>query len=116
MSERFCKAEKVSVIGMDLYYGWNDDLALAKKRINDCLIAQKYRESNELTEKTSYIEEVLNADLVIDFSGDIWGDNADFLGDDRFLVGLIKDRVAQLLEKRLSCCPVHLALFQILKH
>lgn len=97
MSERFCQAEKVSVIGMDLYYCWNDDLALAKKELT---ISQKYRESNELTEKTAYIEEVLNADLVIDFSGDIWGDNADFLGDDRFLVGLIKGRVAQLLGKK----------------
>jgi colanic acid/amylovoran biosynthesis protein len=97
MSERFCKAEKVSVLGIDLYYDWNDDLALAKKEL---LIAQKYKESDELIEKTAYIEEVLNADLVIDFSGDIWGDNADFLGDDRFLVGLIKDRVAQLLGKK----------------
>ena len=97
MSERFCKAEKVSVIGMNLYYGWNDDLALAKKEL---MIAQKYRESKELIEKTAYIEEVLNTDLVINFSGDIWGDNADFLGDDRFLVGLIKDRVAQLLGKK----------------
>jgi colanic acid/amylovoran biosynthesis protein len=97
MSERFCQAEKVSVIGMDLYYGWNNDLAFAKKELT---IAQRYRESNELTEKTAYIEEVLSADLVIDFSGDIWGDNADFLGDDRFLVGLIKDRVAQLLGKK----------------
>lgn len=97
MSERFCKTEKVSVLGMDLYYGWNDDLRLAKKEL---MIAQKYKESNELIEKTAYIEEVLNTDLVIDFSGDIWGDNADFLGDDRFLVGLIKDRVAQLLGKK----------------
>jgi len=97
MSERFCKVEKVSVIGMDLYYGWNDDLVLAKKELT---IAQKYRESNKLTEKTAYIEEVLNADLVVDFSGDIWGDNANFLGDNRLLVGLIKDRVAQLLGKK----------------
>lgn len=97
MSERFCKSEKVSVIAMDLYYGWKDDLALAKKEL---MIAQKYRESNELTEKTAYIEEVLNANLVIDFSGDLWGDNANLIGDDRFLVGLIKDRVAQLLGKK----------------
>lgn len=39
MSERFCKAENVLVIGMDLYYGSNDDLALAKKE----LLAQKFR-------------------------------------------------------------------------
>ena len=39
-------------------------------------------------------------DLVIDFSGDIWGDNADFLGSDRFYVGLVKDRVAQVFAKK----------------
>ncbi|MBT7038660.1 MAG: polysaccharide pyruvyl transferase family protein, partial [Bacteroidetes bacterium] len=47
-----------------------------------------------------FIDEVVNSDLVIDFSGDMWGDNADFLGDNRFLVGLLKDRVAQLLGKK----------------
>jgi len=98
MSERFCQAERVSVIEMDLYYGWNDDLALAKKEL---IIAERYHESNELIETTAYIQEVMNADLVIDFSGDIWGDNAEFLGDNRFLVGLIKDRVAQLFGKKI---------------
>src|SRR5690606_3773623 len=54
----------------------------------------------ELTETTPFIDAVLASDLVIDFSGDIWGDNADFLGKSRFLVGLYKDRVAQLLGKK----------------
>ena len=36
----------------------------------------------------------------MDFSGDIWGDNARFSCNDRFEVGLIKDRVAQLLGKK----------------
>src|SRR5690606_32986551 len=53
-----------------------------------------------LTNSTPYIDEVQKADLVIDFSGDIWGDNADFLGEDRFYVGLCKDRVAQLFGKK----------------
>ena len=50
--------------------------------------------------------------MVIDFSGDIWGDNADFLGDDRFYVGLVKDRVAQIFAKKtamIAGSPGHLA-------
>jgi colanic acid/amylovoran biosynthesis protein len=50
--------------------------------------------------KTLFIDECLKSDLIIDFSGDMWGDNANFLGKDRFLIGLIKDRVAQLLNKK----------------
>ena len=98
MSERFCKDEDVSVAPMDLYYGWTgQDLSQAKKELE---IAKQFKQTGELIETTPYIDEVMQADLVIDFSGDIWGDNANFLGDDRFMVGLLKDRVAQLLGKK----------------
>lgn len=98
MSERFCKKEKVTLVPMDLYYGWTgSDLKLAQKELE---IAKGYAESGVLKEETPYIKEVMQADLVIDFSGDIWGDNANFLGNDRFMVGLLKDRVAQLLGKK----------------
>lgn len=98
MSERFCQAEGVTVVPMNLYYGWQEnDLAQAEHELS---LARHYAQSGELTETTPYIEEVLRADLVIDFSGDIWGANADFLGPDRFQVGLCKDRVAQLLGKK----------------
>ncbi len=97
MSERFCKDERVEVLPMSLYYSWNNDLLTALSELG---IAHLYNRTNELPSTTPYIEAVREADLVIDFSGDIWGDNANFLGDDRFLVGLIKDRVAQLLGKR----------------
>lgn len=98
MSDRFCDDEKVTLVPMDLYYGWTgSDLKLAQKELE---IAKGYAESGVLKEETPYIKEVMQADLVIDFSGDIWGDNANFLGDDRFMVGLLKDRVAQLLGKK----------------
>jgi len=98
MSNRFCKEERLSLVPMDLYYGWSgNDLEVAQKELN---LAKTYAESGVLKEETPYIKEVMQADLVIDFSGDIWGDNANFLGDDRFLVGLLKDRVAQLLGKK----------------
>lgn len=98
MSERFCQDEGVSVIPMDYYYGWNaNDLSLALEELS---IANLYNKTGALVKETPFINEVMQSDLVIDFSGDIWGDNADFLGDDRFLVGLCKDRVAQLLRKK----------------
>ncbi len=98
MSDRFCGQEDVEVLPMDYYYGFlESDLATAEK---EYMIAKRFSETGELAETTPYIETVLNSDLVIDFSGDIWGDNADFLGENRFLVGLYKDRVAQLLGKK----------------
>ncbi len=98
MSERFCNDEGVTVIPMEHYYGWNDkDLTLALEELE---IATLFNKTGVLSKETPFICEVMKADLVIDFSGDIWGDNADFLGNDRFLVGLCKDRVAQLLRKK----------------
>lgn len=98
MSERFCVEENIEVLPMELYYGWTDkDYLTAKKELE---ISKNYFDTGVLLEKTPYISEVLNSDLVIDFSGDIWGDNADFLGADRFFVGLCKDRIAQLLGKK----------------
>ncbi|MRJ45170.1 polysaccharide pyruvyl transferase family protein [Idiomarina loihiensis] len=98
MSDRFCEDEGVSILPMELYYGWTgDDLETAKKEVE---IAEEYRKSGSINEATPYIEALVWADLVIDFSGDIWGDNADFLGADRFEVGLLKDRTAQLLGKK----------------
>lgn len=98
LSSDFCNKEQVSVLPMELYYAWRDnEIELAEYELE---IAEHFFKTNELLNTTPYIEAVLNADLVIDFSGDIWGDNADFLGDDRFYVGLIKDRVSQLLHKK----------------
>jgi len=98
LSERFCSEEKVEVVPMDCYYGFvPEDLETAEKEYS---IAKEYALSGQLSDTTPFITEVMKADLVIDFSGDIWGDNADFLGENRLLVGLIKDRVAQLLGKK----------------
>lgn len=97
MSSEFCDKMNIDVLPMDVYYGWNDvDLENAEKELQ---IAEKYNKTGIIEERTPYIEQVEWADIVIDFSGDIWGDNANFLGDDRFLVGLYKDYVAQLFGK-----------------
>ena len=98
MSERFCRDEKVEVLPMSLYYGWEEnDLPIALAELSS---AEIFNKTGDLPYRTQFIDVVLESDLVVDFSGDIWGDNANFLGNDRFLVGLIKDRVAQLLNKK----------------
>ena len=97
MSEDFCDRENIKCVPMELYYGWNNDLEIARKELT---IAKDFLKTKSLNETTSYINLVKEMDLVIDFSGDIWGDNADFLGDDRFYVGLVKDRVAQIFAKK----------------
>ena len=97
MTTEFCLRERISSLPIDLYYSWSsNNLDIALK---EYAVAKIYKETGELVTKTPFIEEVLKSDLVIDFSGDIWGDNADILGRDRFLVGLLKDRVVQLLGK-----------------
>ena len=93
MSDRFCEDEKVNRLPMSLYYDWQDDMEQAQ---NELSIANEFMKTQKLEDTTPYINIVKDMDLIIDFSGDIWGDNANFLGKDRFMVGLIKDRVAQI--------------------
>ena len=98
MSAGFQKEEKVTVLPMELYYGWKDnDLEVALEELS---LAYLFYKTGYLPKASTFINEVLQSDLVIDFSGDLWGDNANFLGENRFLIGLIKDRVAQLLGKK----------------
>lgn len=97
MSQRFCETERVTSLPMELYYGWRaNELELAQEELE---FSRQWPSEHRAGESTPYIEAVLWADLVIDFSGDIWGDNANFLGADRFEVGMIKDLVAKNLGK-----------------
>lgn len=97
MSDRFCNEEKVERLPLELYYAWRDnELNLVQQEVE---LSEKIKSTGASEETTDYIEAVKWADLVIDYSGDIWGDNANFLGRDRFKVGLMKDAVAQNLGK-----------------
>ena len=100
LSREFSKREKITILPMEYYYGWSEcDLTTAKYELK---IAREYSNNSFIKEMTPFIKEVLKSELVIDFSGDIWGDNSNFLGENRFLIGLIKDRVAQLLGKNVA--------------
>lgn len=94
MTEDFCKAEKITVLPMEWYYSWKEqDLENAKieyelannsdKKVNDSF--------------TPFMNTVLESSLLINVSGDMWGDNAEHVGKDRFEVDLYKMRTAQLL-------------------
>lgn len=98
MSQRFCQEEDIFVLPMDLYYGWRDEeLELAKAELCQ---SEKWKITGKLAQSTPYLDAVMWADFVIDFSGDMWGDNANLVGPDRFEVGMIKDLIAQNLKKR----------------
>lgn len=97
MTEDFCKSEKVSCLPMELFYSWSEnDMSTALKELG---IATVFNTTGQLVNVTPYIEAILKSDLIIDFSGEMWGYHAELVGKDRFLVGLLKDRVAQLLNK-----------------
>lgn len=49
---------------------------------------------------SEYLELLDEVELVLDLSGDIWGDNALFLGSSRFRVALLKLQTAQILGKK----------------
>jgi colanic acid/amylovoran biosynthesis protein len=98
MSERFAEEERITVLPMQLYFGWTGkDLEVA---LDEFASAYLFSQTGYLPRSSPFINEIMKSDLVIDFSGDLWGDNADIVGEDRFLVGLLKNRVAQLLGKK----------------
>lgn len=94
MTDEFCIKENVKVFPMEWYYGWSGkDLESAQDEYE----AVKNKESDRYT---PYIKLVLSSDLVINVSGDMWGDNAEHVGANRFEVDLYKMRIAQLLNKK----------------
>ncbi|CAB0151206.1 hypothetical protein PSI9734_01619 [Pseudidiomarina piscicola] len=98
-SDRFQSDEKVESLPLEHYYAWRDnELELVQREIE---ISEGFKSTGALSETTLFLDAVQWADLVIDFSGDIWGDNANFLGQDRFEVGLLKDQVVKNLGKPL---------------
>jgi len=97
LTNNFCERERISCLPMELFYSWSGNDV--EQSLSELGIASIYNETGEMLHPTPYIEEVLKSDLVLDLSGEMWGDHAEPVGKDRFLVGLIKDRTAQLCNK-----------------
>lgn len=97
MTEEFTKKENVRCLPIDIYYSWSEtDVDIALK---EYAIAHLFNQTGQIVETTTYIEHVMSSDMVIDISGEMWGDKANTVGKDRMLVNLLKIRVAQLLRK-----------------
>ncbi len=91
-STEFCNKYNIETLPMEIYYnfGISNNLPIAEKEYKSVVDGEVI--------VSQFVNEVKASDLVIDFSGDIWGENADFLGNDRFAVGCYKDLTAQILK------------------
>ena len=94
MSDSFCRQEKVKIVPMEWYYAWKDnDVENAEKEL---MYTKEYCNKKEV-DFTPYMKLVEECDILVNVSGDMWGDNAEHVGKSRFYVDLLKMRVAQLL-------------------
>jgi len=98
MTEDFVKREKITVLPMNYYYSWDSsDLPNA---IREYGAAEYYRQYGYLPLHSGFIDTILESGLVVNVSGDMWGDNAESVGHERFFVDLLKMRTAQLLNRK----------------
>lgn len=94
MTDEFISKEKITVVPMNWYYAWEeDDVEKAQREYEIVCKTKKYKEDD----LTDYMNLIKTCDLLINVSGDMWGDNAEHVGKSRFLVDLYKMRVAQLM-------------------
>ncbi len=97
MDETFAKKEKIKVVSMEAYYSWkSDDVENAQK---DVRMAEEYMAGKEI-QLSLYIKILLSCEFVLNVSGDMWGDNAEHVGKQRFLVDCLKMKTAQILKKK----------------
>jgi colanic acid/amylovoran biosynthesis protein len=93
MTKEFIEKEKVKCLPIEWYYAWREnEIELAREEY------EAVRKHKEVT--TPYATYVRDCDLIINVSGDMWGDNAEHVGHGRFLVDLYKMGTAQLLGKK----------------
>ena len=92
MTNDFILEEKITVVPMEWYYAWKDDDVAQVEQEYEFILNQK--EENW----TDYMNLLNECDLLINVSGDMWGDNAEHVGKSRFYVDLLKMRIAQLMK------------------
>ena len=83
---------------MELYYSWDHEEDV-KRAQNEVMMAEQY-EQDKSCKMSPYIEALKECEYVINVSGDMWGDNAEHVGKDRFFVDCLKMKTAQLLNKK----------------
>ena len=100
LTDQFVEKEKLIKLPMEYYYGWQKDGKDTRTALEELAIAEIFDKTGQLVRTTPFIDELLKSDLVINFSGDMWGDNSAGMGENRFLVDLLKFRTAQLLKRK----------------
>lgn len=95
MTDEFAEREKVQILPMELYYNWTleKDIENAYDDVNKAI---QYCAGCSV-DLTQYDQIVSECEFVINVSGDMWGDNAEHVGHQRFLVDCLKMKAAQLL-------------------
>ncbi|MCD8038183.1 MAG: polysaccharide pyruvyl transferase family protein [Lachnospiraceae bacterium] len=99
MDDSFIEKEHIEVLPMEFYYSWNNDLDL-QNAYHDVENAEKFVHHQSSCALTPYLNVLLECDYVIDVSGDMWGDNAEHVGHNRFIVDCLKMKAAQILGKK----------------
>lgn len=90
MSDAFCRQFGLSTMPLESYYGWTgSDLLDAWREYGLAKAGLLAAEVESLSQMAR------EADLAIDFSGDMWGANGDFAGPDRFQVGAVRSLTLQ---------------------
>ena len=100
LTDGFCERENIRKLPLEYYYAWREDSADTREALEELAAAEIYHSCGSLVWESGFIREVRKADLVINFSGDMWGDNSAAMGENRFLVDLLKTRTAQLLGRK----------------
>ena len=95
LTEEFCLRENVRVLPMEWYYSWCKEDVL--NALQDFGAAELYAQTKQLVSPSDFLSTVKECDLVLNISGEMWGDYADPVGPNRFLVSLLRDRAAQLM-------------------
>ncbi len=114
MDDVFIKREDIRVLPMDLYYSWSE--SDVERAIQDVETAKKIAEDKKGDIlKSEYIEALEKCEIVINVSGDMWGDNAEHVGKDRFYVDCLKMKAAQLLNKKTILYAVTPGAFKSVK-
>lgn len=94
MTNDFIEKENIEVLPLNMYYTWSESDILNAK--SEYALAKQYKKIGRVSETTPYIQAIQEVSLLINVSGDMWGDNAEHVGHGRFLVDLLKMRTAQL--------------------
>lgn len=94
ISNEVCKKYNIKLLPLEYYYSFDNVNNNLKNTILELECSKQYIKNKDC-KKTEFMKYVILADLIIQFDGDIWGDNADEVGKDRFLCGLYKSIIMQ---------------------